>query len=197
MNCENADRFAEKMNQINEDLQQQMCLAQAIYEDFVNCWWCSALIYQMGDAVWLNTWNLPLKKCSSRKLAAKYQGPYKILKVVSFHAYCLTISDNFEIHDVFHTNLLRPAADDSLSNQILPVPFPCVNITDLEEYEMKTVWDSKVMQNSICLLVKWVNYDNFTWKSMKVMDTVTDAINIFYSCYSNKSDWVSWKAHHN
>ena len=27
MNCENADRFAEKMNQINEDLQQQMCLA--------------------------------------------------------------------------------------------------------------------------------------------------------------------------
>ena len=27
MNCKNADRFAEKMNQINEDLQQQMCLA--------------------------------------------------------------------------------------------------------------------------------------------------------------------------
>ena len=26
MNCENADRFAKKMNQINEDLQQQMCL---------------------------------------------------------------------------------------------------------------------------------------------------------------------------
>ena len=51
MDHKNADRFAEKMNQINEDLQQQMCLAQAIYEDFVNCWWCSALIYQMGDAV--------------------------------------------------------------------------------------------------------------------------------------------------
>ena len=27
MNCKNADRFAEKMNQINENLQQQMCLA--------------------------------------------------------------------------------------------------------------------------------------------------------------------------
>ena len=36
MDHENADRFAEKMNQINGDLQQQMCLAQAIYEDFVN-----------------------------------------------------------------------------------------------------------------------------------------------------------------
>ena len=93
----------------------------------------------MGDAVWLNTQNLSLKGCPSRKLAVKYQGPYKILKVVSFHAYCLAISDNFEIHDVFHTNLLRPAADDPLPNQIPPVPFPCVNITDLEEYEMEAV----------------------------------------------------------
>ena len=99
----------------------------------------------MSDAVWLDIWNLSLKRCSSRKLAVKYQNPYKILKVVSSYAYCLTISDNFEIHDVFHTNLLRPAADDSLSNQIFPVPFFCVNITDLEEYEMKTVWNSKVM----------------------------------------------------
>ena len=197
MNCKNADRFAEKMNQINEDLQQQMCLAQAIYEDYVNHWWCSALTYQMGDAVWLDIWNLSFKKCPSRKLVAKYQGPYKILKVVSSHAYCLTISDNFEIHDVFHTNLLRPAADDSLSNQIPPVPFFCVNITDLEEYEMKAVWDSKIMWNSTHLLVKWVSYDNLTWKSMKAMDTVTDAINIFYSHYLNKSDWVSWEAHHN
>ena len=36
MDHKNADRFAEKMNQINEDLQQQMCLAQATYEDFAN-----------------------------------------------------------------------------------------------------------------------------------------------------------------
>ena len=197
MDHENADRFAEKMNQINEDLQQQMHLAQAIYEDFVNCWWCSAPTYQMGDAVWLNTWNLPLKGRPSRKLAVKYQGPYKILKVVSSHAYCLAISDNFGIHDVFHTNLLRSAADDSLSNQILPVPFLCVNTTDLEEYEMEAVWDSKVTQNSTHLLVKWVGYDNFTWESMEAMDTATDAINIFYSHYSNKSGQVSWEAHHN
>ena len=51
MDRKNADRFAEKMNQINGDLQQQMRLAQATYEDFVNCWWCSAPTYQVGDAV--------------------------------------------------------------------------------------------------------------------------------------------------
>ena len=116
---------------------------------------------------------------------------------MSSHAYCLAISDDFGIHDVFHTNLLRPAADDPLSNQIPPVPFPCVNTTDLEEYEMEAVWDSKVTQNSTHLLVKWVGYDNLTWKSMEAMDTVTDAINTFYSCYSNKSGWASWEAHHN
>ena len=126
MDHKNADRFVKKMNQINEDLQQQMCLAQAIYEDFVNCWWCSVPTYQVGDEVWLNTWNLPLKGCSSQKLSVKYQGPYQILKIVSSHVYHLAIPNNFEIHNVFHTNLLRSVADDPLSNQIPPVPFPHV-----------------------------------------------------------------------
>ena len=196
MNCENADRFAEKMNQINEDLQQQMCLAQAIYEDFVNCWWCLALTYQMGDEVWLNTQNLPLKQCPSRKLSVKYQGFYQVLKVVSSHVYCLIISDNFEIHNVTHINLLRSVADNSLSNQIFSVFFPHVSTADLKEYEIEIIWDSKITWNSVCLLVKWVSYENPTWKPLKIMNITANVIDAFYSHYLNKFSQVSWKAHH-
>ena len=108
----------------------------------------------MNDEVWLDTWNLPLKERPSRKLSAKYQGPYQVLKVVSSHVYCLAISDNFEIHNVFHTNLLRSVADDPLPNQISPVPFPHVSTAGLEEYEVEAIWDSKITWNSVCLLVK-------------------------------------------
>ena len=74
------------------------------------------LIYQMSDEVWLNIQNLFLKECLSRKLSVKYQNLYQVLKIVSSYVYCLIISDNFEIHNVFHINLLRSVADNSLSN---------------------------------------------------------------------------------
>ena len=32
---------------------------------------------------------------------------------------------------------------------------------------------------------------------MEAMDTATDAINAFYSHYSNKLSQASWEAHHN
>ena len=150
----------------------------------------------MNDEVWLNTWNLPLKECPSRKLSVKYKGPYQVLKVVSSYVYCLVISDNFKIHNVFHTNLLRPVADDSLPNQILPVLFSHVSTADLKEYEIETIWDSKITWNSVCLLVKWVSYENPTWEPLKVMDTAANAIDAFYSHYLNKPSWASWEAHH-
>ena len=151
----------------------------------------------MSDKVWLNTWNLSLKGCSSRKLSVKYQGPYQVLKIVSSHIYCLVISDDFEIHNVFHINLLRSVADNSLSNQVFPVSFLCVSTADLKEYEIEVIWNSKVTQNSVHLLVKWVSYENSTWEPLKVMNTTANVIDVFYFHYLNKSDWASWEAHCN
>ncbi len=154
MDRDNADRFAEKMNRVNEDLQQQMCLAQATYEDFANRHRRSAPAYWVGDKVWLDTRNLALKGCSSKKLSAKYQGPYEVLEIISPHVYRLNLSNNLEIHDVFHTNLLRLSADDPLPNQIPPVPFSMVNAQGAEEYEVEAIWDSKLLRGSTQLLVK-------------------------------------------
>ena len=145
----------------------------------------------MNDEVWLNTWNLPLKECSSRKLSVKYQGPYQVLKIVSSHVYYLIISNNFEIHNVFYINLLRSVADNSLSNQIFPVLFSHVSIADLKEYEIEIIWNSKITQSSVCLLVKWVNYENSTWKSLKIMNITANVIDAFYFHYLNKFSWVS------
>lgn len=196
VNHDSADKFAEKMNQINENLQQQMCLVQAIYKDFMNHHRQPAPAYQVDDEMWLNIQNLSLKDHSSKKLASKYQGFYWILKIVSSHAYHLAISDNFEWHDVFHTNLLQPTTNDPLPDQVSLASFSWVNLKNLNKYKVKAILNFKVTQNSLHLLVKWMSYENSTWKSLDTMNTTTDVINVYYSHYSNKPDQVSWKMHH-
>ena len=57
----------------------------------------------VGDSVFLNTYNLPLK-LGSRKLAAKFAGPFTVLSVASPEAYRLSLPTNWKIHDVFHTS---------------------------------------------------------------------------------------------
>ncbi len=98
--------------------------------------------------------NLFLKRRFSRKFSAKYQGFYKILKVVSSYTYLLAIYDIFEVHDVFHTNRLRFGEGDLLPNQNLVVLFLKVSAKYHEEYEIEVIGDFKLRLSSLLLLVK-------------------------------------------
>ncbi len=195
MDRDNADRFAEKMNRINEDLQQQMCLTQAMYENFINHHQQLTSAYRVGDKVWLNIQNLALKKHSSKKLLAKYQNPYKVLEIISPHVYHLNLLNNLEIHDIFHINLLQLSANDSLSNQIPLIFFSMVNAQSAKKYEVEAIWDFKLLWSSTQLLVKWVGYTNPIWEPLKVLNTAVDVINDYYTQYSNKLSCASWEVH--
>lgn len=59
--------------------------------------------FQQGDRVWLSTGNLPLR-LGSRKLAAKWAGPFLVTDVVAPQAYRLRLPDSWRIHDVFHAS---------------------------------------------------------------------------------------------
>ena len=58
------------------------------------------------------------------KLAARYIGPFEVIKVVGKAVYQLRLLDQlFEVHDVFHVSMLRKC----LSNTT-----PIVNLEDIE-----------------------------------------------------------------
>ena len=67
--------------------------------------------FLVGDSVWLSTSNLPLKH-GSRKLAARWAGPFKLVESVSAEAWRLALPPHWRIHDVFHSSQLKPVAGE-------------------------------------------------------------------------------------
>ena len=63
--------------------------------------------YKTGDQVWLEGKNLKFPH-QVTKLAPKWYGPFKIIKVISPVVYWLQLPPMWTIHDVFHASLLSP-----------------------------------------------------------------------------------------
>ena len=62
----------------------------------------------IGDVVWLSTVNLSLPPKMSRKLAARWIGPFSVLAKVGAAAFKLELPKELsKLHPVFHVSLLK------------------------------------------------------------------------------------------
>jgi len=90
----------------------------------------------------------------SKKLSNKFEGPFRIIKIVSSHSYQLELPDDWSCFDVFHTYLLHPAANDPLPEQIPPAPFPIVSAEGVLSWEMNEILNSRVKNSQLEYLIK-------------------------------------------
>ena len=86
-----------------------------------------------------------------------------MLEVISSHSYRLDTPPG--IHDVFHTSLLKRAADDPFPNQrrgdFQP---PAVMVDEEKEWEVERVLRERVRGRQRQVLVKWKGYLTPTWE---------------------------------
>ena len=105
----------------------------------------------------------------SKKLAAKYIGPYRVLERIGAVAYKLELPDSMRIHPVFHVSRLKTYTDPS-SFSPLRAPDnrpPPVTVDDVEEYEIEKIVDHRLRHGQRQYLVHWLGYDatDDTWLS--------------------------------
>ena len=160
LNHKDALALATRMHAAWDTAKQQMEKAQNRMRSAVNRH-RRPVDWDIGDMVFLDTKNLAIDR-PSRKLAAKWEGPFKVLEKVG-HSYRLQLPVGSRIHDVFAPDLLCKDPQDPLPGQEAPKP-PGEPIQGVEEWEVDQILASKLYRAKLKYRVSWIGHDpDPTW----------------------------------
>jgi hypothetical protein len=107
--------------------------------------------YEVESKMFLNERNIVTAK-SFKKLDDKMLDSFTNLDLVD-SSYKLKLSESMRVHDVFHPDLLRSAADDLLPGQKNEPPGPIV-INDEDEWEIDDILNSRRYRRRLQYRVK-------------------------------------------
>ncbi len=109
----------------------------------------------VGDRVWLATTHLPLKH-GSRKLSAKWTGPFRLVEQVAAEAWRLELPGAWRIHDVFHSSQLKPVH----GSPRVPEPIALEDEGQAAEFEVERLLDRRRGRGRAGwqYLVRWKGY---------------------------------------
>ncbi|KAE8656433.1 hypothetical protein F3Y22_tig00117000pilonHSYRG00047 [Hibiscus syriacus] len=135
----------------------------------------SERVFQVGDLVYLKLQpyrqsSLALRK--HLKLAARFYGPYKIIKKFGEVAYKLDLPDTSRLHPVFHVSLLKKHVGDTSTTSSDP---PDIDAEGQFKIEPSRILGRRIInrQNKPVtqLLVRWTNLDEThdTWEDYSVL----------------------------
>lgn len=142
------------------------------------------IAYAVDDKFWLSTKNITTDR-PSKKLDHKMLGSFEVIgnKGVSVE---LELPQSMKIHNVFHSNLLRKASMDPLTNQINE-PMPPVIISNEEEWEVEDILDARSYRGKLQYRVKWLGWDeDRDWYDAAGFENSPEIVQDFHSHYLEK-----------
>jgi hypothetical protein len=145
--------------------------------------------YQIENQIWLFIKNIQTNR-SSKKLDHKMLESFKILKKRrSF--YKLDLSNEINIHLIFHILLLRKNLEDSLSKQFI-FSSSSVLINDEQEFDVENIIDSRLVERTINkklqYKIKWIEHSfDRKWYSVENFNHAKEIIVDYHQRYLDKS----------
>jgi hypothetical protein len=132
--------------------------------------------FAVGDLVRLSAANLSLPSTMSKKLTAKYLGPFAVEQVISSVAYKLRLPKTLKVHPVFHVSLLQPwHADPSMEHPTALSRPPPVNAEE-DRFYVDRLLDKRQIRRgrgfTVEYLVRWRGYgpEDDMWINVKQID---------------------------
>jgi hypothetical protein len=155
----------------------------------VNAHRLQVLDYQIDDQVWLFIKNIQIDR-SSKKLNHKMIESFKILKKKE-SSYKLDLSDEINIHSMFHISLLRKNLEDSLSKQI-NLSSSSVMIDDEQKFDVEDILDSRLMSRAsnkrLQYKIRWVKHiSNRKWYSIENFEHAKKLVANYHQRYFERS----------
>jgi len=134
--------------------------------------------FSVGDKVRLTTANLSLPSSLSRKLTARFVGPFVVERVVNPVAYKLKLPESLKIHPVFHISMLQPWREDEefpghQPSQTRPPP---VSVEE-DRFYVDKLLDKRTRRygrgQRVEYLVRWQGYgpEDDTWEPVAHIDS--------------------------
>jgi hypothetical protein len=147
-----------------------MATAQQKQEEQANRCRTEGPAFHVKDKVWLNLRNIRTDR-TSKKFDWKH-AKYTVVEVSGSHSYRLDTPPG--IHDIFHSDLLRPAASDPLpSQQTDDAQPPAFIIDEQNEYEVEEILRTRTVRRGrgrqCQVLVKWIGYARPTWEPLSAL----------------------------
>jgi hypothetical protein len=142
--------------------------------------------YKIELRVFLNEQNIVTARFF-KKLNDKMLDSFQIINFVDSF-YKLKLFETMHIHDVFHSELLRFAVNDSLFNQKNEFSKSIV-INDENEWKIDDILNSRWYRKRLQYQVKWKSYDNdLNWYNADDDEFINaqEMINDFHIKYSRK-----------
>ncbi len=143
--------------------------------------------YEIESKMFLNERNIITARLF-KKLNDKMLNSFQITDSVDSF-YKLKLSETMHIHDVFHSELLRSAVDDSLPDQ-KNEPSKSIVVNDEDEWEIDDILNFRRYRRRLQYRVKWKSYDNdLNWYNADDDEFMNaqEVIDEFHTRYSRKA----------
>ena len=165
---EDTREFADRIWSIEKQVEERIQKVRSFYEQTMDERMRQTKGIEVGKRAWLSAHGITMpwdRNRTSKKLRAKYYGPFEVIEQTSPVTFKLQLPDTVNIHPIFHVGLLKAAIDGKeYPHQPLP------SQSDDGEYEVeKIVSHKKRKDGKTVYLVKWqgYSYEECTWEPAK------------------------------
>ena len=187
---EEANKFVERMQEIQEEAKAALGKAQEDMKKYADRRRGEVEEYRVGDLVLLSTKDLKYQMVGRRteKLTERFIGPCKVKSIVSTNAIELELPSTIKIHPVVNVSRVRRYTSQ-VEGQKKEMPQPVV-IEGEEEWEVEKIMNKRRVRGRDKYLVRWkgCTAEEDTWESRENLKNARDLVEEYEKKYGREKE---------